>query len=80
MSWYKEHNKKGYAALQTGMFSFIKDRGTIDHRLDEKTANIKKRHLRILTVEEERSIVEFIKSKNRFHQRISRKQASNLII
>ena len=23
--WCKEHNKRGYAALQTGMFSLIKD-------------------------------------------------------
>ena len=53
MSWCKVHNKRGYAALQTGMFSLINDRGTIDRRLDGKTANIKKKHLRNLTVEEE---------------------------
>ena len=60
------------------MFSLIKDQGTIDCQLDGKTT-IKKQHLRILTVEEN-SIVEFIKNKNRCHQGISKKKATNLVI
>ena len=55
--------KKGYAALQTGNYPFIKDRGTIDRTLI-KNVNSKKEHLRILVPEEERSVVEFIKNKN----------------
>ena len=80
MPWCKEHNKRGYAALQVGMLSFVKDRGTIDRRLDGKTGNIKKQHLRILTVEVEHSFVEFIKNTNKCPKGLSRKQATNLII
>ena len=47
--------KRGHAALQTWIFSEIKDRGTIDCQLDGKTVNIKKNHLRILTPDEEHS-------------------------
>lgn len=80
VAWCKEHNKRGHAALQTGMFSLIKDRGTIDRRLDGKTVNTKKENLQILTPDEERSIVEFIKNKNRCHQGVSRKQVTDLIV
>ena len=62
------------------MFPLIKDRGTIDRRLDGKTVNAKKEHLQILTPDEERSIVEFIKNKNRCHQGVSRKQVGDLIV
>ena len=71
--------KKGYAALQTGNFPLIKDRGTIDHRLI-KNVNSKKEHLRILAPEEERSIVEFIKNKNRGHQGVLRNHVTKLIL
>ena len=71
---------KGDSVLQTGKFSLIKDRGTIDRRLDGKIKNENRGHLRILTPEEERSVVEFIKNKNRYHQRISRKQVRDLIV
>ena len=64
VNWCKENGKKGYAALQTGNFPLTKDRGTIDHRLI-KNVNSKKEHLRILAPEEEQSIVEFIKNKDR---------------
>ena len=37
-------------------------------------------HLRILMPEEEHSVVEFIKNKNRCHPKISRKQVCNLIV
>ena len=80
VEWCKENKKRGYAALQTGQFPLIKNRGTIDRRLDGKCKNSKKEHLRILTVDEERSIVEYIKNKNRCHQGISRKQVTSLIL
>ena len=43
----KEHqigknNKQGQAALKTGKFTLIKDRGTIDRKLDVKVINGKK--------------------------------------
>ena len=42
--------------------------------------NSKKEHLRILTLDEEASIVEFIKNKNRLHQGVTRKDFTGLII
>jgi len=80
LSWCREHKKRGYAALATGKFPLIKNRGTIDRRLDGKCKNNKKEHLRVLTLEEESSIVEFIKNKNRCHQGISRRQVTSLIV
>ena len=79
VNWCKENGKKGYAALQTGNFPLIKDRGTIDRRLI-KNVNSKKEHLRILAPEEERSVVEFIKNKNRCHKWVSRNQVTKLIL
>ena len=80
VSWCKENNKRGHSALQIGKFPLIKDRGTIDRRLDGEIKNENKEHLQILTPEEERSVVEFIKNKNRCHQGISRKQVRDLIV
>ena len=80
VSWCRANNKRGHAALKTGMFPLIKDRGTIDRWLDGQHQNHKKEHLRILTPEEESSIVEFIKNKNRCHQGITRKHITSLIL
>ena len=79
VNWCKENGKKGYAALQTGNFPLIKDRGTIDRRLI-KNINCKKEHSRILAPEEEQLVVEFIKNKNRCHQGISRNYVTKLIL
>ena len=80
MAWCKEHKKRGHAALKTGLFPLIKDRGTIDRRLDGKCNNLKKEHLRILSPEEEKSIVQFVKNKNRCHQGVTKKNVTSLII
>ena len=80
VDWCKENGKRGKAALNTGNFPLIKNRGTIDRRLDGKVKNAKKEHLRILLPEEERQIVDYIKNKNRAHQGLSKKQVSELII
>ena len=48
IKWCQENNKRGHAALKTGLFPLIKDRGTIHCRLDGTTQNSKKEHLRIL--------------------------------
>ena len=80
VKWCKDNNKKGHAALQTGLFPLIKDRGTIQRRLDGKVVNLKKEHLRILMPDEEQSNVRYIKNKNRCHQGISKKHVTSLII
>ena len=79
VEWCKENGRKGYAAIMTGNFPLIKDRGTIDRRLNGKV-NCKKEHLRILAPDEEQSVVEYIKNKNRCHQGISRQHVTKLIL
>ena len=52
----------GQAALKTGRFPLIKDRETINRRLDGKVKNGEERsYCSILTNTEERMIVEFAK-------------------
>ena len=80
MEWCKENVKRGRAALKTGMFPLIKDRGTINTRLDGKVKNAKKEHLRVLLPAEEEEIVQFLKNKYRVHQGVSKKQVSELIV
>ena len=80
MEWCQGNAKRGTAALKTGMFPLIKDRGTIDRRLDGKIKNAKKEHLIVLLPAEEKEIVQFVKNKNRAHQGVSKKQVSDLIV
>ena len=72
VQWCIDNNKKGHAALKTGMFPLIKDRETIDRQLNGTKMNIKKEHLRILTLEEEMSIVQYVKNKNRCRQGVTK--------
>ena len=64
VNWCLTNNKRGHSALKTGMFPLIEDRGTIDLRLDGKVKNNNNEHWKILTSEEEKSVVEFIKNKS----------------
>ena len=81
VDWCNENNKRGQAALKTGKFPLIKDRGTIDRRLDGKLKNPKKDHLRIpKSPDEENEIVRYIKNKNRAHQGLSKKDVTALIL
>lgn len=69
VQWCKEHNCRGYAAINSGLFPLIKDRRTINNRLDETVATGNEKHYcRILTIEEETSIVRHIKNSNRCFQ------------
>ena len=63
VEWCKINGKKGYSALETGRFPLIKDRGTIDRKLKDKRSIAKR------TPEEERSVVEFAKNKNKEDQK-----------
>ena len=65
VDWCKENNNRCQAALKTGKFPLIKDKGIIDRRLDGKLKNLKKDHLRILSPDEENEVVRYIKDKNR---------------
>ena len=64
--WCQENNKRGWAAINSGMFPMIKDLRTINKRLDGVIVTGKeKEYCSIFTVEEEESIVGHIKNKNR---------------
>ncbi|XP_065675916.1 uncharacterized protein LOC136092125 [Hydra vulgaris] len=80
VDWCTENKKRGQAALKTGKFPLIKDRGTIDRRLDGKVKNVKKEHLRVLHPDDEKEIVCFIRNKNRAHQGLSKKEVSEIIL
>lgn len=81
VAWCLENNVRGYAALQTGQFPLIKDRETINKRLDGKIiTGEEKSYCTILTSDEERSIVQFVKNKNRCMQAVNKKELEKLIL
>jgi len=54
VQWCRENNVRGHAAIKTGQFSLIKDRETINRRLDGKIINGFERQCAILMEEEAR--------------------------
>lgn len=81
VDWCRANNARGYKALQTGLFPLIKDRETINRRLDGTIVNgSEKQYCSILTVKEEESIVTFVKNKNRSLQGINKADVTQLII
>ena len=67
-----QNDCKGYKALKSGLFPLIRDAQTINRRLlkkgDFKRIEIgeERKHLRIITVNEEKKLVAHIKNSNRF--------------
>ena len=81
VKYCKENNCRGHSALKTGQFPLIKDRETINRRLDGKVQNGEERsYCRILTDAEEKSIVSFAKNKNRCMQALNKKELEKLIL
>ena len=67
VNYCRENGCRGHSALKTGLFPLIKDRQTINRRLDGKVQNGDERsYCTILTDAEEKSIVSFAKNKNRY--------------
>ena len=65
-AWCRANGKPGYAALKTGQFPLIKDRETINKRLDGKLLTGEERlYCKVLTSQEENMIVQCVKNKNR---------------
>ena len=79
---YNENVKKGGLLLKLACPPLIKDRGTIDRRLDGKVKNAKKEHLRVLLPAEEKEIVQFVKKQEQslLYKGVSKKQVSELIV
>ena len=81
VSYCKENNCRGFAAISEGICPDIKDQRTINRRLDGKvTTGKEKQYCRILTNEEEDILVKFIKNKNRALQPVNRKELNKVII
>ena len=81
VTWCKEHNVRGYTAIKSGLFPLIKDRQTINSRLDGKIVNGREReYCSILTEDEEQSIVAYVKNKNRALQGVNHFVLTKLII
>ena len=81
VEWCLQYNARGYKALKTGMFPLIKDRETINRRLDGTiVTGLEKQYCSILTVAEEDSIVSFVKNKNRALQGINKADLTRLIL
>ena len=71
VAWCIQNGSRGYAALKTGKFPLIKDHETINNCLDRKIVTGEMRsYCTILTSNEEKSIVHFVKNKNRCSKRM----------
>ena len=81
VAWCRENNARGQAALKTGLYPLIKDRETINRRLDGKVINSQERsYCTILTHNEESCIVSYLKNKNRCMQGVNKKDLEMLIL
>ena len=81
VAWCKENNARGQAALRTGQFPLVKDRETINRRLDNKIINGQERsYCTILTHDEEECVVTYLKNKNRCMQAVNKKELEKMIL
>ena len=81
VKWCKENGKRGYAAVNSGLFPLIKAYQTINKRLDGHiTTGKEKQYCSILTTEEEDSLVLHMRNKNRCFQAINTQEVSDLIM
>ena len=81
VAWCVDNGARGHAALKTGLFPLIKDRETINKRLDGKIITGQERsYCTILTPAEEESIVSYVKNKNRCMQAVNKKELTKLIL
>lgn len=80
--WCKENKVRGYSAIKSGLFPLIKNRRTIDKRLDGKiiTGHEKNYCSILLPDDEEASLVRYVINKNRCYQGINRAELNELII
>jgi hypothetical protein len=68
--WGKENKVRGYSAIKSGLFPLVKNRRTIDKRLDGKIiTGQEKNYCSILLPDEEDTIVQYVLNKNCFYTR-----------
>ena len=81
LRWCEENNKRGWAALKTGLFTLIKDARSINDRLDGKIQHgAEREYCSVLTSKEEESLVRHVKNKNRCYQGMNRKDITDTVI
>ena len=81
VAWCKANNARGQAALKTGQFPLIRDRETINRRLDGKIINGQERqYCTILTHDEEECVVTYLRNKNRCMQAVNKKELEKIIL
>ena len=81
MQYCVEKNCRGCSAVKSGLFPLIKDRRTIDKRLDGKSGiGDEKEYCSVVTISEEKAMVRHIKNKNRCLQPINRKEVTRIIV
>ena len=81
VSWCRENNRRGWAAINSGLFPLIKDLRTINKRLDgEIRSGEEKNYCSILTNEEEISVVRFLKNKNCCFQGLNKLKTTKMIL
>ena len=79
--WCHEHDVRGYSAIKSGLFPLVKNRRTIDKRLDGKViTGSEKVYCSILTPDKEESVVTYIKNKNRSYQGVNKADLTKVIL
>ena len=81
VEWCREHNCRGYSAVKSKLFPLVKDRRTIDKRLDGKIiTGQEKNYCSILLPSEEEFLVEYVKNKIRTYQGVGKAPLTELIL
>ena len=79
--WCKDNKLRGYSAIKSGLFPLIKNRRTIDKRLDGKIiTGHEKNYCSILLPDEETTLVQYVINRNRCYQGINRAELNEIII
>ncbi|XP_047131042.1 uncharacterized protein LOC124810350 isoform X2 [Hydra vulgaris] len=75
-----DHSVRGFKALKTGLFPLVKDRETINRRLDRIIKNGKeRRYCSLFTLEEKEAVVKYVKNRNRSLQGINKTELTKLL-
>ena len=81
LKWCQQEEKRGWAALKTGLFPLIGDARTINDLLDGKVKNeYEREYCSILTSKEEECLVRHVKNKNRCYQGMNRKEITEAVV
>nr|XP_047140683.1 uncharacterized protein LOC124815887 [Hydra vulgaris] len=76
-----DHSVRGYKTLKTGLFPLVKDRETINRRLDRIIKNgEERRYCSIFTLEEEEAVVKYVKNRNKSLQGINKTELTKLLL